>query len=279
VQVVRPALSAAPLDAGTIEAQLLSSLGRAILADFVGALPRTVGGGAGRAALLSCGESTLQQLDGLVVCDFLEADGWAVQRLHGPRAALELGPASRAAGVELAVAVVGGPEEALRLAPACTEMQRLPDPPVCLLCDFTGRSDWPTASTALGADAFISDPRAVPPRGAGGRPAGITRRWGVSIARRSDALVLSPTGRLDATSAGRLAEVVESRLGSFARLVIDLRDLAEISTGGVEDICAWQGNAPLADVELLLVGDAGVRSRIDALGMDRPVLLADAATI
>lgn len=279
VEVIRPALSACELDGSGIEAQLFASLGRTIMADLVRFLPATVGGGDGRTALLTCGVSTIEQLDALVVTDFLEADGWVVQRLHGPRAALDLGPASRADGIELAVAVVAGPEQSLRLAPACTEMHRLPDPPVCLLCDFTGRLDWPGASAALGADAFISDPQELLWEAAGRLPAGVTRRWGVSIARRHGALVLAPTGRLDDTSARRLADVVQSRAGTFTRLIVDLRDLAEVSRRGIEDVCSLCESGDLAGVEVQLIGDAAVRTRIDALGTGSAVSLVDSAAI
>ncbi len=281
VDVVRPGLQQLDLDGPAAESgRETAELGQALIADLAGALPLTLGGGAGRAALLSCGELTIERLDGDVVAAFLEADGWAVQRHRGPEAALSLGPASRAGGVELAVAVVAGPDAALRLAAACTDMNRLPDPPVCLLCDFTGRSDWPAASIALGADALISDPQELLEQAARRLPAGETRRWGVSIATRDDALWLVPTGRLDGTSAERLAEVVESRIGRFSKLVVDLRDLAEISPAGVKGILEWSRNGPLKDVPVQLVGDADVRTRISALGPAAAVLpLADAAAV
>lgn len=271
VDVVRPALNAAEFRGQLRQTRLLAGIGQALIVDLVAALTPSEGGGAGRMALLSCGEMAMDQLDGDLVADFLEADGWVVQRLQCPGAALAMGPASRQDGVELAVAIVAGADAARDLAAACTEMSRLPDPPVCLLCDFTGRADWPAASTGLGADALISDPQELLVEAARLLPAGKTRRWGVSIARRGDALVLTPTGRLNGTSAERLADVVQSRIGTFSRLVIDLRHLAEISAGGVETIRGWSQNGPLQDVELLLVGDSGVRARISALGLSVPV--------
>lgn len=282
VEVVRPALSRLQLDGTAVRERLIASACRAILADIVGALPVTDSVGPGRAALLSCRSDGIERIDGELAIDFLEADGWAVQRLHGPRAALSLGPAARADSIELAVAVVAGPEDALRLAPACTALRRLPDPPVVLLCDFTGRSDWPAASTALGADAFCCDPEELALNASRRLPAAGIRRWGVQISRRRDTLVLTPTGRLDAISARRLADVVTSRIGTFSRLIIDLRDLAELSVAGLEDVCGWRDRGSLQGLELQLIGDQAVRSRIGALGpgappLDAVVALADAA--
>src|SRR5579875_761609 len=277
VDVVRPALRAAAIRGQLRQTRLLDGFGQTLIGDLVGALTPTEGGGSGRTALLTCGELTMDRLDGNLVAAFLEADGWSVQRMHGPEAALAMGPASRLDGIELAVVVVSDAEAASHLASACTEMSRLPDPPVCLLCDFTGRADWPAASSGLGADALVSDPQELLEQAAHRLPAGGTRRWGVSVARRDDTLVLTPTGTLDATSAGRLAEMIQSRIGSFARLVVDLRDLAEISAAGIEGIVGWSQSGPLQRVELLLVGDAGVRARLDALGLAVP--LADPALL
>lgn len=279
VEVVRPAFSGLEFDGPDLRARSSAVACRAIMADLVGALPVSESVGPGRAALLSCSRDGVERLDGDLANDFLEADGWAVQQLHGPRAALSLGPAARPESIELAVAVVAGPEDALRLSPACTLLRRLPDPPVVLLCDFTGRSDWPTASVALGADAFVSDPEELVLQAALRLPADGVRRWGVQISRRGSSLVLTPTGKLDAVSAQRLADVVRSRVGTFARVVVDLRDLADFSSGGLEDLCAWPDAGALPDVELVLVGDPGVRSRIDALGMSARVALADPALI
>lgn len=261
VEFVRPALNGLRMDDETDQARAVAGACSAIVADLTAALPRTQHIGPGRAALLSCSREGVGRVDADITTAFLEAGGWAVQRPPGSDSALALGPAVRADSVELAVAVVAGPQDALRLAPACTALSRLADPPVVLLCDFTGRSDWPSASVALGADALISDPQELMSQAVGRLPAYGTRRWGVGIARHDDALVLSPTGRLDGTSAGRLAEVIQSRVGTFARLIIDLRDTAEISNAGVEQILGWRKSGPLRDVDVLIVGDTGVRSR------------------
>ena len=279
VEVVRPVLSELSLEGQGMHGRVLAVGCKAIFAELVGALPITERAGPGRAALLSCRTNGIERVDGDLAIDFLEADGWAVQHLHGPEAALSLGPTARPGSVELAVAVVGGPEDALRLAPACTLLRRLPDPPVVLLCDFTGRSDWPTASVALGADAFVSDPQDLVVQAASRLPANGVRRWGVQISRRGDSLVLTPTGRLDLASAERLADVVRSRIGTFARVVIDLRDLAEFSSGGVEDVCGWPDSGSFEDLDLLIVGDSGVRSRLIALGIESAVPLADSTVL
>ncbi len=277
VETIRPALHGVQFGGVTARDRLLAVACRAILADLVGALPVTRSVGPGRAALLSCRRDGIERVDGDLAIDFLEADGWAVQRLDGPGSALALGPAARPDSIELAVAVVAGPQDALRLAPACTLLRRLPDPPVVMLCDFTGRSDWPTATTALGADAFVSDPQELVLQAALRLPADGVRRWGVQISRRGDALVLTPTGRLDAASAARLAAVARSRLGTFTRVVIDLRDLAEFSSAGLQEVQAWATAGPLRNVDLRFLGDPVVRSRIEALEMSGALTVEDPA--
>ncbi|HET9094565.1 MAG TPA: STAS domain-containing protein [Solirubrobacteraceae bacterium] len=277
VDVVRPGFSGIALGGVTIRDRLLAVACRAIIAEFVGALPGPVWSGPRRAALLSSRRDGIERVDGDLAIDFLEADGWGVQRLHGPRSALALGPAARPESVELAVAVVSGAQDALLLAPACTLLRRLPDPPVVILCDFTGRPGWSSAATTLGADAFVSDPEELVLQAGLHLPPDGVRRWGVQISRRADALVLTPTGRLDVASAARLADVVRSRLGSFARVVIDLRDLAEISSAGIQDVQAWVAAGPLHDVELRFLGDSAARARIDALGMSGDIKLENAS--
>jgi ABC-type transporter Mla MlaB component len=93
------------------------------------------------------------------------------------------------------------------------------------------------------------------------------RRWGVRLSRAGHALTLAPTGRLDGTSVTRLADVALTRMGTFDRLLIDLRDLAEIDVAGVRDLAGWPQLVGFGDVELRVVTDNDSRIRIGAAGV------------
>lgn len=258
VDVVRPALAELQQADRNVRARLAAGIGEAILADLVGALPVAESCGAGRAAVLSCRDSGIEAVDGSVALDFLETDGWTVDRLQTGTSLPDVAEVA-AKGIELVVAVTAGPEDALALARVCTDLCRLPDPPVIVLCDFSGRSRHRAATAALGADAMASDPEELVRCAAKHLPGSGHRRWGVRISRLTDTLVLAPTGRLDATSVGRLADVAMSRAARLTRLVIDLRDLAEIPSAGLIALVAWPALPALSALEVVVVGDAATR--------------------
>jgi hypothetical protein len=264
VSVVRPGLAELQRPGLSVPARLAAGIGEAILADLVARLPVSERPGAGRAAVLSCRDHGIEAVDGSVAMDFLECDGWTVDRLEN-EVSESVTEVARTRGIELAVAVISGPEDALRLAAACTELRRLPDPPVIILCDFSGRSRQSAASTALGPDAVTSDPQELVRCAARRLPGPGLRRWGVRLSRRGSDLLLAPTGRLDATSVGRLADVAATRQGSFDRLVVDLSDLAEIMPAGVTALGLWPARLP--GIDLRLVADPQARRRLDATGV------------
>jgi hypothetical protein len=181
--VVRPALVELQGPGRRVGARLAAGIGEAILADLVTHLPAQRSGG-GRAAVLSCRDHGIEAIDGTVAMDFLEADGWKVERLRGESPEREVRELVGAGRVELAVAVATGPGDALRLAPVCTELHRLADPPVIVLCDFSGRSRRRAASSALAADVIAHDPDELLRGAAQHLPAPGVRRWGVGLARR-----------------------------------------------------------------------------------------------
>jgi len=191
----------------------------------------------------------------------------------------EVAGLARGGSLELAVAVTAGPEDALRLAPVCTALRRLADPPVILLCDFSGRPETRqrAASSSLGADAVALDPDQLVRHAAERLPTEGRRRWGVRLSRSGGTLVLTPTGRLDATSIGRLFEVALTRRGTFSRLVLDLRDVAAIEPAGLEELSLWSQRNQLEGAELRVVADAGLRERLEAAGLalHRQVLASD----
>ncbi len=269
VDVVRPALAKLAGPAQGPSARLAAGIGEAVMADLVRRLPLAARTSTRRAAVLSCRTEGIEAVDGNVAMDYLEVDGWSVERLAGGGLQVEVGELQHGA-VELAVAVVAGPEDALRLAPACTALRRLADPPVILLCDFSGRSAPGAAPAALGADAIVRDPDELVRCAADHLPGPGRRRWGVRLSRSDGTLMMAPTGRLDATSAERLADVALTRLGSYSRLVLDLGDVAEIDADGVRALAGWADLLPSRAVELLLVADTGSRTMLAETGVDLP---------
>ena len=90
---------------------------------------------------------------------------------------------------------------------------------------------------------------------------------GVRLQRQDGALILAPTGRLDAVSVARLAEVALTRRGTFSRLVLDLRDLAEIDEGGMVDLA----RAPWPELGAVVSSDARTLGRL--AGIDHGITL------
>jgi hypothetical protein len=267
VDVVRPALAppAGPERAGAVT-RPAAGVDATVLADLVRRLPAVDHPTTRRAAVLSCRAGGIEAVDGNLAMSYLEAGGWSVERLAGDGLGPEL-DGLRHGAAELAVAVISGPEDALRLAPACTKLRRLADPPVILLCDFSGRSAAVAAPAGLGADAVVHDPDELMASAAGRLPGPGRRRWGVRLSRSEGTLLLVPTGRLDATGADRLADVALTRVGSYSRLVLDLGEVAEIDADGARALAGWPKLVARPPVELRLVADAGSRAMLDRTGV------------
>jgi ABC-type transporter Mla MlaB component len=260
VEVVRPVLAELQEPGGGIRARLAAEIGETILIDLLATLPVRRGLGTGRAAVLSCRRDGIEAVDGAVVTEYLAAEGWAVERLAGDTTEPCAPSPDLGAAHELAVAVIAEPRDALRLAPLCAELRRMPDPPVVLVCDFTRRGERRAAVTSLGADAVVADPDDLAAHVAQRLPEPGSRRWGVRLSRAGGDLELAPTGRLDDDSVGRLADVVTSRHGTFDRLVVDLRDLAAIDASGLDALATWPDRLPLESVELTLLTALGSAS-------------------
>ena len=169
---------------------------------------------------------------------------------------------ARREAIELVVAVSAGPEDMLALAPLCTALHRLPDPPVVLLCDFGPDAAPRPASSTLGADAIVRDPAELVRQASGRSPLAGQRRWGVRLRRAGRTLVLSPTGSLNSPNVGRLTDMLLGRASSYERIVIDLQDLAGIDRSGVAAlaVCAER----LVPGSLWLMADGSVQQRLAA---------------
>lgn len=266
VEVLRPALEALQASRHPGHARLAAGIAETVLPELAGRLPTVPQSGTGRAAVLSCRRQGIEAFDGSAAMDFLECAGWNVERLDADGGRASADELTRGPGIELAVAVVAGPEDALGLAPVCTSLHRLPDPPVILLCDFSGRSRHRATPAVLGVDAVAHDPGELVRCASERLPGAGLRRWGVRLSRSPGTLVLAPTGCLDATSVERLTEVVLTRLGSFDRLTLDIRDLAELDAAGVRALDAWRSLPALADIELRAVIDDTVRAQLASAG-------------
>lgn len=276
VNVVRPILAELERGDHDVRARRAAGRGEAILADLIATLPSNSAGGLGRAAVLWCRDRGIEAVDGRVAMHFLEADEWKVNRI-GAETCLDHAVDDAGAGIELVVAATAGPEDAPALARACTDLRRLADPPVIVLCDFSGRSGHHAAALAFGADAVAQDPQELVRCAAGQLPASGQRRWGVRLSRGAGVLSLSPTGCLDAASVGRLADVALSRCRSFSRLVVDLRDLAEIEPAGVRELAAWPDLPRLRDIDLVVVADGKVRGQLESCAVAAPLRVVETA--
>lgn len=247
-----------------------------ILSDLVSLRAAGRSSGAGRAAVLCCREHGIQAVDGGVAMDFLQADGWSVDRLRaGP--SLPDAAAAASAGIELVVAITEASQDAAALGRACAGLRRLTDPPVTVLCDFSARPETRAASMALGADAVARDPEELVGCAARQLPASGQRRWGVRLSRLGAMLSLTPTGCLDSPSVGRLADVAFSRSGTYSRLVVDLRDLAEVRDAGLRRFAGWPNLPALLDVDLVAVAGSELRRALTAYGYLRPLRIVNTA--
>lgn len=77
--------------------------------------------------------------------------------------------------------------------------------------------------------------------------------WGVRLERIGRAVIVAPSGRLDATGADRLREVLMSRDGDYDMVVLDLRDLVAVDAAGVELIVEQEMRGNEAGFDLAVV--------------------------
>ncbi len=88
--------------------------------------------------------------------------------------------------------------------------------------------------------------------------------------------MITPTGRLDPASVGRLRQVVESRAGGHDDFVVDSRSVATVTEAGLEALVLWLGE-PSGDARApRLVAGVDVSEML--AGSHGPLLL-DAAEI
>ena len=91
--------------------------------------------------------------------------------------------------------------------------------------------------------------------------------WGVRLEKVGRAIVVTPSGPLDDLEAERLREVLDSRHGNYASVVLDLRDLDGVGEAGLTVLLAQQAWAREQGIELAVVTGPAARAsleRIDA---------------
>ena len=262
--VIRPALTQAALGAGDA-IQLAGDISLTVLADALETESAPPGRGTGRAARVFHGDTPLQSLDGRALSAFLSWAGWRVSRMRpestGPaRSDLDCGGA-----IELAVLVVESEAPGAALAPLCTTLRRVADPPVIVLADMAGGLRHRAALLGLGVDDVVGEPMALLRAASSGSPMPGRRRWGVRMLRCGDTLTVAPTGSLDGENVGRLADIAITRAGSFRRLVLDLRDLSDIDADGIDGLRQWPERVLSGEISRELLVDDAVRRALHAV--------------
>lgn len=263
IDVIRPALVEL-IDGPPTQARLAAELAATVLADVLETRPHRADTARGRVAVVAYGDDGLHAADGHAATEFLEWGGWRVERL-GLTPDAGRTDLARGGAIELAVLVIGATDEVSALGQLCAALRHSSDPPVIVLADFGGRQLPRATLMALGADDAVLDPDALLRTAVDHSPAPGRRRWGVSLRRTGTTLAITPTGTLDATNVGRLADVAASRTGTYIRLVIDLRDLSDIGPDGVRGLAAWAAGSD--DVERDLFVDPAVRAALHQTGI------------
>ncbi|QEC50037.1 hypothetical protein FSW04_22330 [Baekduia soli] len=222
-----------------------SSAVRAALADVAVALPASEGG-LGRCAAVLAPADPSGALDARMLADVLDADGWTVELIdlcEDPAAVVE---AVTATAAEVVAVPAADAAQALAARAACSALRGLGRPPLVVGVTFAAGRD----PVALATDHLLEDAGALPglldrrvPAADGG---GGAVRWGVRLAREAGGLTVVPGGVLDAASALRLREVVESRRALYPRIVIDLRELLVTDEPGLEALATWNAELPWA---------------------------------
>lgn len=272
---VRPGLDAILAEGEDVQSRIGAGMAAVTLAELGTALPMGPASARGRSAVLWSGASAIADVDGAVAADFLRADGWNVERAAVNCSPDTVASTARAGGVELAVAVVTGREESLRLSATLNALRRLADPPVILLGDFTGRARELPGGLTTTVDAVVHDPQEMTQSATRRSAAPGHRRWGVRLERSPDTLLLAPTGCFDAASAGRLLDVALSRLGTFTRLALDLLDIADVDAAGLAHLSSWPGLLGPREVEVIVIAGRPLLERIGANGPPAGLSLVD----
>lgn len=280
--VVRPSLrtvaAADEAGGGSPTGRLVLGSVRATLAVLASApadgAPRC---GEGRTVLVSVGGEELDLLDGQVIMDVLALDGWTVEAFSPADDPVELAARSARRRVELVVMPTSRPTDLLRSVATYTQLRRLDDPPIIVACSF-GHPDEARRARAAGADDFATDPDALLTVLDRRLPAAGHRAWGMKLRRVAETLIVTPTGDLDSAGVARLRAVVDSRLGTFDRLVLDAGKVGTAELHAVQELLDWMAAAAAVGRVHRLVAGEQVRPLLAGLDV-QPQLLARPADL
>jgi hypothetical protein len=75
-------------------------------------------------------------------------------------------------------------------------------------------------------------------------------------------------------SVERVRDVAASRVGTFERLVLDLRELTEVDAGGVRELIAWASAGVWRGAEVGLTADDRVGEALAVAGAGLPAARA-----
>lgn len=223
---------------------LARSLAHAALAELAPAHP-TSDDGLGRAAIVLVPPGLLGELDGQVLADALQASGWDVDVVGLDGEPQDVVARIEASGPELAMLPASDAAQIRAAERVCSMLRRLAQPPLVVGVAFGSIA---AAPPALSLDHHLDGTDALAPllHRRLGTSAGAVA-WGVRMGRDgADGLVVAPVGLLDATTAARLREVVETRRDLYANITIDLRGLTRADDAGLAALAAWDAERPWA---------------------------------
>jgi hypothetical protein len=238
VEAVRPALHDARAGWPALERPDRERLALTVLSTAfarMAALDEELGHGAGRRAVVVGESAGTDGLDTQVLTELLESAGWMITTMAPDTPQAEwlidrLEPA--------AVVLVGEAPRRSAWPALCRTLRRTGLAPIVVLCRFDGDAFAP-APLPEGIDEFVDRPAAALALLRTRFSADAPPAWGVVLRRDDDTLLVTPSGRLDTDTAARLREVIESRAGSFERLVLDLRDLSAADERALSSVLDW----------------------------------------
>jgi ABC-type transporter Mla MlaB component len=265
--VVRPTLvpfagdDAAAAGDGGRQPEVARRLAHAALDELAPAHP-TSDDGLGRCAIVLVPPGLLGELDGQVLADALQASGWDVGVVGLDGEPDDVVARIEAAGPELAMLPASDEAQIRAAERVCSMLRRLAQPPLVVGVAFGSIA---AAPPALSLDHHLDGTDALAPllHRRLGTSAGAVA-WGVRMSRDADGLVVAPVGLLDATTAPRLREIVETRRDLYAHITIDLRGLTRADDAGLGALVAWNAERPWTP-GVTVLGDPETLAALDAV--------------
>jgi ABC-type transporter Mla MlaB component len=277
--VVRPALApfAVPGRGGAVadaRQALTLSTAHAALAELAPAHAISQDGRGRRAAVLAP-PGALGELDARVLADALESSSWTVELIALIQAPDAVVATIEHIAPELVLVPAADPAQVLAAQEACSLLRRLTQPPLVVGVAFGAAAGG--GPPALALDHHLDGTDALAPllhRRLGATVGDVA--WGVRMRRQADGLVVTPVGVLDATTALRLREVVETRRELYPHIVIDLSSLLRAEQSGLAALVAWDADHAWAP-GVAALRDPDTVAALDGAGLHGALPLTDGA--